>query len=199
MIWMWEGLTACKEIFFNHLVFLRSRIWWKQAWIIYCYSLGLLHLVVIETNSLADPHSLCKVSPTVSIITHFRILCMNILHVLTWSSFICSFKFIGCLQGGRPRFDPWVRKIPWRRKWQPTPVFLPGKSHGRRSLVGYSPSGNKESNTPEWLHFRLNVRYHAWVGYFNTIDLSIKGENSQGLKPKQNWSLLQVEWGASNY
>ena len=36
-------------------------------------------------------------------------------------------------------FNPWVRKIPWRRKWQPTPVFLPGKSHGQRSLVGYSP------------------------------------------------------------
>ena len=32
--------------------------------------------------------------------------------------------------------DPWVRKIPWRRKWQPTPVFLPGKSHGQRSLAG---------------------------------------------------------------
>ena len=37
------------------------------------------------------------------------------------------------------RFDPWVGKIPWRRKWQPTPVFLPGKSHGQRSLPGYSP------------------------------------------------------------
>ena len=35
--------------------------------------------------------------------------------------------------------DPWVRKIPWRRKWQPTPVFLTGESHGQRSLVGYSP------------------------------------------------------------
>ena len=40
-------------------------------------------------------------------------------------------------------FDPWVRKIPWRRKWQPTPVFLPGKSHGQRNLVGYSPWGHK--------------------------------------------------------
>ena len=39
----------------------------------------------------------------------------------------------------RRRFDPWVRKIPWRRKWQPNPVFLPGKSHGQRSLAGYSP------------------------------------------------------------
>ena len=41
------------------------------------------------------------------------------------------------------RFDPWVRKIPWRGVWQPTPVFLPGKSHGQRSLVGYSPWGHK--------------------------------------------------------
>ena len=40
----------------------------------------------------------------------------------------------------KPRFNPWVGKIPWRRKWQPTPVFSPGKSHGRRSLVGYSQS-----------------------------------------------------------
>ena len=40
-------------------------------------------------------------------------------------------------------FDPWVRKIPQRRKWPPTPVFLPGKSHGQRSLAGYSPRGPK--------------------------------------------------------
>ena len=43
----------------------------------------------------------------------------------------------------RHGFDPSVRKIPWRRKWQPTPIFLPGKSHGQRSLVGYSPWGRK--------------------------------------------------------
>ena len=42
-----------------------------------------------------------------------------------------------------PGFDPWVRKIPWRRKWQPTPVFLPGESHRQRSLVGYSPWGHR--------------------------------------------------------
>ena len=39
----------------------------------------------------------------------------------------------------RCRFDHWVGKIPWRRKWQPTPVFLPEESHGQRSLAGYSP------------------------------------------------------------
>ena len=54
---------------------------------------------------------------------------------------------------GRPGFDPWVGKIPWRTKWQPTPVFLPGESHGRRSLVGCSPWGCKESDTTEQLHF----------------------------------------------
>ena len=43
----------------------------------------------------------------------------------------------------------WVGKIPWRRKWQPTPVFWPGKSHGQRSLEGYSPWGRKESDTAE--------------------------------------------------
>ena len=47
----------------------------------------------------------------------------------------------------RHGFDPWVRKIPWRRKWQPTPAFLPGESHGQRSLAGYSPWGPKESDT----------------------------------------------------
>ena len=50
------------------------------------------------------------------------------------------------------RFNPWVGKIPWRRKWQPALVLLPGKSHGRRRLVGYSPRGHKESDIPEQLH-----------------------------------------------
>ena len=43
----------------------------------------------------------------------------------------------------RHKFDPWVRKIPWWRKWQPTPVFLPGESHEQRSLTGYSPQGRR--------------------------------------------------------
>ena len=51
----------------------------------------------------------------------------------------------------RRGFGPWVGKIPWRKKWQPTPVFLPEKSHGQRILVGYSPWGRKESDTTEQL------------------------------------------------
>ena len=46
----------------------------------------------------------------------------------------------------RRGFDSWLRKVPWRRKWQPTPVFLPGESHGQRTLAGYSPWGRKELN-----------------------------------------------------
>ena len=51
-----------------------------------------------------------------------------------------------CRRHKRQGFDPWVRKIPWRRVWQPTLVILPGESHGQRSLVDYSPKGCKESD-----------------------------------------------------
>ena len=49
----------------------------------------------------------------------------------------------------RHGFNPWVGKIPWRRAWQPTPVFLPGESHGQRNKVGYSPWGYKDSDSTE--------------------------------------------------
>ena len=49
--------------------------------------------------------------------------------------------------------ETWVGKIPWRREWQSIPGLLPGKSHGQRSLVGYSPGGCKELDTTERLHF----------------------------------------------
>ena len=52
----------------------------------------------------------------------------------------------------------WVWKIPWRRKWQPTIVFLPGKPPGQRSLVGYSPSGHKEFDTTEQLSKHMQTQ-----------------------------------------
>ena len=61
------------------------------------------------------------------------------------------------LQCRRPGFDPWVRKVLWRRQWHPTPVLLPGRSHGRRSLVGCSPWGREESDTTERLHFHFSL------------------------------------------
>ena len=55
-------------------------------------------------------------------------------------------------------FNPWVGKISWRRKWQPTPVFLPGEFHGHRSLVGYSKWGRKELDMTE----RLTHTHTLW-------------------------------------
>ena len=63
----------------------------------------------------------------------------------------CNGKESAC-QCRRCMFDPWVGKITWRRKWQPTPVFLPGKSHGQKSLAGYSPWGHKELDATEHTH-----------------------------------------------
>ena len=53
---------------------------------------------------------------------------------------------------------PWLRKIPWRRKWQPTPVLLPGESHGQRSLLGNSPKGLKESDRTERLSTHMGAK-----------------------------------------
>ena len=55
----------------------------------------------------------------------------------------------------RPEFYPWVGKIPWRRKWKPTPEFLPEESHGQRSLSGYSPPGCKEPDMTKQLTFPM--------------------------------------------
>ena len=54
-----------------------------------------------------------------------------------------------CSRHKRLEFDPWAGEIPWRRAWQPTPVLLPGESHGQGSLVGCSPKGRKESEVTE--------------------------------------------------
>ena len=62
----------------------------------------------------------------------------------------------------RRRFDLQVRKIPWRRKWQPTSVFLPEESHGQRSLVGYRPWGRKELDTTERVNSN-NLGAGGWV------------------------------------
>ena len=67
----------------------------------------------------------------------------------------------------RRGFNPWVRKIPWSRKWQPSPVFLPGKFQKQRSLAGYSPWGCKELDMTEWL------RTHIYNILF--IHLSVDG------------------------
>ena len=63
---------------------------------------------------------------------------------------ICNVGDLGSIPGSG--------RFPWGRKWQPTPVFLPGESHGQTNLVGYSPQGHKESDTTERLHFHFRFQ-----------------------------------------
>ena len=75
------------------------------------------------------------------------------------------------LQCGRPGFNPWVGKIPWRREKLPTPVFLLGEFHGQRSLVSYSPWGCKELDTTELL--TLSLLFNIPLRIFTTSSLFV--------------------------
>ena len=67
----------------------------------------------------------------------------------------------------------------WRREWQPTPVFLPGKSHGQRSLVGHSPWGRKKVDTTEWLHFTHFTHFilYHWKRKWQPSPVFLPGES----------------------
>ena len=112
--------------------------------------------------SLGLPHSMVASGQFVFHVTWFEVLLKEISslsHCIVFLYFV-AFRlpwwlrwYRICLQCRRPGFDPLVWRIPWRREWQPTPVFLPGESHGQRSLedkrLGYSPWGRKELDMTE--------------------------------------------------
>ena len=80
----------------------------------------------------------------------------------------------------RHGFDPWVRKIPWGKKWQLAPVFLPGKSHGQRSLEDYRPWGHKKVG-----HALSNVFYNlAYPEFASFLDFRFKEKPSNKIKLK---------------
>ena len=83
---------------------------------------------------------------------------------ITWASQV-ALKNPSANAGDRKRhrFDPWVGKILWRRARQPAPVFLPGESHGQRTLAGYSPKGHKESNITE-VTLHMHIYYTCMFG-----------------------------------
>ena len=70
-------------------------------------------------------------------------------------------------------FNPWVEKMPWRRKWQSTPIFLPVKSHGKRRPVGCSPWGHEDSDTTEHMSVFIKVT--------NTFTLEPRNSTSRNL------------------
>ena len=92
-------------------------------------------------------------------------------------------------------FNPWIEKISWIRKWQPTPVSLPGKSRGRRSLVGYSPRGRRESDTTERLQSLITIRIMRLAEvYFCITRPTFSGESGREgmptLRRQRNFHLL---------
>ena len=75
-----------------------------------------------------------------------------------------------CRRCRKHGFKPWVRRIPWRGKWLPTPVFMPGKSHGQRSLVDYSSWGRRESGmTAPLMHQSQKLRGHSFLWEEQTV------------------------------
>ena len=92
-------------------------------------------------------------------------------------------------------FDPWVRKILWRRKWQHTPVFLLGESHGQGSQAGYSPWGHKQSDTIE----HAPTHPFCWEEYsglavfsFITLNISFSLLDSKASVEKSTDSIMMV-------
>ena len=90
------------------------------------------------------------------------------------------------LQCGRPGFDPWVG---WKRKWQPTPILLAGKSYGQRRMVGYSPWGHKELDTTECLHsLTLLPRWKKALEYmFGGVGIILVCSQEHRSKKRQRW------------
>ena len=91
-----------------------------------------------------------------------------------------------CRKHKRCMFNPWVRKIPWSRTWQPTPVFLPGKFHGQRSLVGFSPGVHNESDMTDCMHTcaRAHTHTHIHIQSYSNLETGLI------LPTISKWSLL---------
>ena len=91
-------------------------------------------------------------------------------------------------------FHPWVGKIPWRRKWLPIPVFLPGKFHRQRSLVGYRPRGHKESDRTEHIYF-----LRLWSKGSVDAAHGLNCPTLCGIFPDQGLNPCPLYWQADSY
>ena len=94
-----------------------------------------------------------------------------------WASLVAQSRI--CLQCRRPSFDPWVRKIPWRGEWLPTPVLLPGESHEQRTLAGYSLWGSQRVK-------------HNWVT--NTFTFSLSGHLTSNSLINWSYHNSTISW-----
>ena len=101
-----------------------------------------------------------------------------------------------CRRHKRRGFDPWVRKILWSRKWQPTPVFLPGKFHEKWSLVGYSPWVCKESDLTEHACARAHTHTHTPLIYKSDEEYRNTGHIFLITADRFWLSQLEMSWNA---
>ena len=120
----------------------------------YRVSVGKMMFVITDIYQ-ALVYILCTIVNTLYTLSYV-ILSTNLYIRWIWNSLIYNVARLPqwlsgkeCRSCRKHRINPWVKKILWRRKWQPIPIFLPEKSHGQRSLVGCSPWGHKESDMNE--------------------------------------------------
>ena len=129
--------------------------WTERNWFLLCKYIHLYHFSRFHIYVLT--YDICFFSVwllyvTVYVQPHFK-PSLTLLEFPWWLRFFPWKRVF--LQWGRPRFDPWVRKIFWRKESQPTPIFLPGEFHRQRSLEGYILWGHKESDKTERLTLSL--------------------------------------------
>ena len=125
--------------------------YWKGMWWLFCF---IFFFVFTEIHLIYN----------VYICVYIHIYTDTYIWVLRWHNskrFICQ-----CRRRKSCGFDPWVRKIPWSRKWKPGPVFLPGQFHRQRSLVGYSPWGHTESDVTEHMNMCIYIYIYTFSNSF---------------------------------
>ena len=127
------------------------------------------------------------------------LLCVSASLLYLWASLVAqTVKNLPAMQ--ETRFDPWVRKIPWRREWQPTLVFLPGEFHGQRSLVSYRPLGHKESYMTEQLthtHTHTLCSYFLWPSQLYSS--TSQGRNDVSGKTPPEVKILHLQTSSLSY
>ena len=130
--------------------------------------LRTLHIVNLENQLIYISCKICAINQG----SPFCNLAIVVLGPLVALEPACQ-----CRRPKRCGFSPWVGKMPWRRAWQPTPVFLPGESHGQRSLVDYSPWGQR-------------VR-HDWSNLAHTQQVEVLEKEERKSEP---WTVVSCAW-----
>ena len=150
----------------------RRRGWQRMRWLdgitdLMGMGLGRLRELVMDMEAWrAEIHGVTKSQTWLSDWTELNEIYFQLGHTKRWLGFPggTSGKEPACQCRRRKRceFDSWVGKIPWRRKWQPTSLFLPGESHGQKNLVGYSPWGRKRVGH-NWSDLALTHPGKRWM------------------------------------